>query len=338
MFRLYANLLVLLVALAILLKMNQAFAITSQLYPHSTRSSIDILATVSDKVITSQDLNDRAKIVAILNNVPYAEVIKMKERLLEAMIDEKLLLQEGINKSIVITDSQIEQTIKTVHEQRDQESTKSAEMVLNNPNMLENIKDQVRAQLTLKELLDARKTTYISDQELEEGHFILPHLQQQWQEAKAQHEQYNLKKRIKPNTEVLLHEIILPAKASKDQVVAVMNSILNNKTEQSTIKVEVKSLGWLKIRDLSDLYQTAILETMSNNISQPLIGENIMIILYAKEWRNLVPVQEDKEDSITQPTTKEMLKMALSETKNDRIHQYILHDLRKKYLIEVRKG
>ena len=78
---------------------------------------------------------------------------------------------------------------------------------------------------------------------------------------------------------------------------------------------------------------------MVDNISQPLIGDNFMIILQARDWRNLSPVQKNNQvDQMEGLEDEERLNMALFEAKNDRIHQDILHSLRKKYLIEIKRG
>ena len=312
----------------------------------SYESAIDIVATISGRVITSQDLMDRAEVVAILNNVGYHDVLGMRDQLLEAMIDEKLLLQEGENKGISVNDAQVDYAIRTVNERHTIASSKFEQLVLKNPQKLANIKEQVKAQLILKELLDSRKVSF-SRRELEEGQFILPYIKQQVQAAKAQYQRESTRERINNKTEVLLREIILPANASNDEVIEAINSNTKVTGGQSSAtkydgkgaKVEMRDLGWLKLSDLSEIYRSAVLETMVDNISQPLIGDNFMIILPARDWRNLSPVQKNNQvDQMEGLEDEERLNMALFEAKNDRIHQDILHSLRKKYLIEIKRG
>ncbi len=322
------------------LYISQVFAIENfekhTLQESNKENNIGIAAVVNGKVLTSKDLSDRAVIVAILNNISYSQAILMKEQLLRAMIDEKLLLHEGEKNGIMISDSKIDLIIDGIKEKQGINLKELEKTILLDSAKLNSIREQVKSQMILKELLDAHSTETNSI-ELVEASFLLPQLESQLLFAKAEHQRKHLKDRVNDKTEILLNEIILPINTSHDDVEKYISHIKHSdiKNLKQSIKYEIRNIGWIKINDLSDLYRSAIFDTILDKITQPLIGENVMIFLYVKEWKNL---SNDNVREVSQlENTNEILKLVLLQEKKERWNQSILNQLRKKYLIEINK-
>ena len=84
---------------------------------------VKIAAVVNDQIITTQDLDERFRMLVRtdMKNIPPEQLPKIRQDILRQMIDEKLQLEITSNAKISITDEDVENAIKYMEEQNHME-------------------------------------------------------------------------------------------------------------------------------------------------------------------------------------------------------------------------
>lgn len=94
--------------------------VTIQMFPEGPRQEcVQIAAVVNDKIITTNDLDERIRMLlrTKMETVPKEELEKIRRDVLKQMIDEKLQLEITENAKIVITEEDVTSAIRYMEEQ-----------------------------------------------------------------------------------------------------------------------------------------------------------------------------------------------------------------------------
>ena len=132
--------------------------------------SVNIAAVVNDDVVTSTALNARRDLVMTTNEVALtAENQKrMTPRILQALIDETLQLQEAKRLSIAVSDAEIDKAIAALEESRQQAPGTLLAGIRSQGLSERALRDQVRAEVAWGKVIQRklRRNVTISEDEL----------------------------------------------------------------------------------------------------------------------------------------------------------------------------
>ena len=131
-----------------------------------------IVAVVNNEVISTADVNNRARLFALSTGMPMStEVVgRLKPQILRQLVDERLRMQEAQRRKIVVTDQQIAAAIRDIEQRNGMQPGALRQRLSSDGVGQRTLISQIRAQLAwtsvLREQLADRLN--ISDAEIEE--------------------------------------------------------------------------------------------------------------------------------------------------------------------------
>ena len=237
-----------------------------------------IIAIVDDEIITSRELESELRFIQFRIDPEQLKAMSLKtlrKEALKAMIDRKLMLNLAKGHNIRITDSQVEEQLRS----QVKYSKTNLETYLNyymskglTPQL---IKKNIKEELILAQVqrLELSKLSKISDEEL--NSFIHSPLMQQ-----ANRQSYHLKHILLPNqpalAEKLRQEIIAGANFEK---LAKAYSLDDNKEQGG-------DLGYISEESLPTLFQNVIQNLAIGQISRPFQSNSGLHLLFLVDKKN----------------------------------------------------
>jgi peptidyl-prolyl cis-trans isomerase SurA len=226
-----------------------------------------IVAIVDESVITRRELTDRIKLLKAEfqqsnRSLPKADVLE--RQVLEALINDSLLLQEAGRRGVKITDGQLNQTMQRLASQKKMNLSEFRDAVIADGLDYDKYRETVRRELTITTLgrQYSQRNATVSDSEVDD----FMKLSQQF-------------------VEEILTE--LDQGAQFDQ--------LANTYSAGETALQGGDLGWRKKAEIPSLFTTQILTMEPGDHAGPIRSASGFHIVHLKERRNL-------EQTITRQT------------------------------------
>ncbi len=131
---------------------------------------VTIVATVNDDVITSVDVDARRDFLMATANIPVTEENKQQitPRVLQALVDETLEMQEAKRQAIIISDTEVDQAIDALGERQNLPPGALKQKIVEEGLSLRTLENQVRAQLAWNKVVQRklRRNVSISQDEV----------------------------------------------------------------------------------------------------------------------------------------------------------------------------
>ena len=256
-----------------------------------------IIAIVDESVITRRELTDRIKLLKAEfqqsnRSLPKSDVLE--RQVLEALINDSLLLQEAKRRGVKITEGQLNQTMQRLARQNKMNLSDFREAIIADGLDIDKYRETVRRELILTTLRNqySQRNATISDSEVDD--FM------------------KLSGEVEANYEYRLSHILiaLPDAASPEQVSEAqqfVNEILTeldqgaqfdqlaNTYSAGETALQGGDLGWRKKAEIPSLFTTQILAMEPGDHAGPIRSASGFHIVYLKELRNL-------EQTITRQT------------------------------------
>jgi peptidyl-prolyl cis-trans isomerase SurA len=256
-----------------------------------------IVAIVDESVITRRELTDRIKLLRAEfqqsnRSLPKADVLE--RQVLEALINDSLLLQEAGRRGVKITDGQLNQTMQRMARQNKLNLSEFRDAVIADGLDYDKYRETVRRELTITTLSRqySQRNTTISDSEVDD--FM------------------KLSGEDEANYEYRLSHILiaLPDAATPEQVSEVQQFAkeilteldqgaqfdqLANTYSASATALQGGDLGWRKKAEIPSLFTTQVLAMEPGGHAGPIRSASGFHIVHLKERRNL-------EQTITRQT------------------------------------
>ncbi len=251
-----------------------------------------IVAIVDESVITKRELANRIKLIKIdfkqsRRRVPSDEVLQ--RQILEALINDSLLLQEAKRRGIKITDSQLNQQMQGMARQNQMSLSDFREALLADGLDYDKYREAVRRELTINTLSRqySQRNATISDAEVDD--FI----RQSGSDTAS--------------FEYLLSHILiaLPDAASPGQITAAQQTAaeilsrldqgeefdqLANTFSAGDTALQGGDLGWRKKAQIPSLFTTEVLAMDPGGYAGPIRSPSGIHIVHLKQRRDLAQV------------------------------------------------
>jgi peptidyl-prolyl cis-trans isomerase SurA len=259
----------------------------------AAQSSLDsIIVIVDESVVTERELGNRIDLIKAdfrraNRKLPSAEVLQ--RQVLEALISDSILLQEASRRGIIITDSQLNQTMLRVAQQKKLSLSDFRQALIVDGLDYDKYRETVRQELTMSTLSRqySQRNATISDSEVDDFMKLTA--------ANIAEFEYQL-------SHIL---IALPDAASPDEIDAALklaseiiteldNGIefeqLANTFSAGDNALEGGDLGWRKEAEIPSLFTAQVLLMEPGGHAGPIRSPSGFHIVYLKERRDLEQV------------------------------------------------
>ncbi|MFZ9039789.1 MAG: peptidylprolyl isomerase [Gammaproteobacteria bacterium] len=259
----------------------------------AVQTSLDkIVAIVDESVITERELENRIKLVKIdfqnsRRRLPSEEVLQ--RQVLEALINDSLLLQEAKRRGIKITDSQLNQTMQRLARQNQMSLSDFRQALLADGLDYDKYRETVRHELTITTLSRqySQRNATISDAEVDD--FI------------------KQSGRDTASFEYLLSHILiaLPDAADPEEITAAQQTAadimsrldqgeefdqLANTYSSGDTALQGGDLGWRKKAQIPSLFTNQVLTMEPGGYAGPIRSPSGIHIVHLKQRRDLEQV------------------------------------------------
>ncbi len=256
-----------------------------------------IVAIVDESVITRRELTDRIKLLKTEfqqsnRSLPKADVLE--RQVLEALINDSLLLQEAGRRGVKITDGQLNQTMQRLAGQSKMNLSELRDAVIADGLDYDKYRETIRRELTLTTLRRqySQRNATISDSEVDDFMKLSG-------EDGANYE-YRLSHIL-----IALPDAATPEQVSEAQqfVKEILTELdqgaqfdqLANTYSAGEMALQGGDLGWRKKAEIPSLFTTQILVMEPGGHAGPIRSASGFHIVHLKERRNL-------EQTITRQT------------------------------------
>ena len=251
-----------------------------------------IVAIVDESIITQRELDNRIYLIKLdfkqtKRRLPDEDTVY--RQVLDALIDDSLLLQQADKRGIKITDSQLNQTMQNIAKQNKMSLSDYRQVIIAGGLDYDRYRETVRRELIISTLRRqyGQRNASISESEIED--FI----RQTANDTK--------------NFEYLLSHILiaLPDAASPEQVgkaqatAAEIITLLDqgrqfdelaNTYSSDNNALEGGNLGWRKKAEIPSIFTTKVLKMKPGEYSAPIRSASGLHIVFLKETRDLEQV------------------------------------------------
>ena len=256
-----------------------------------------IVAIVDESVITERELMDRVTLVKndferTNRRLPGSDVLQ--RQVLEALINDSLLLQEARRRGITITDGQLNQTMQRLARQNNMSLSDFRSAVITDGLDYDKYRETVRRELTMSTLSRqySQRNATISDSEVDD--FIKLSC-----EGDANYE-YRLSHILIALPDAASPEQISVAQGIAQEILSELDGgaqfdELANTYSAGDTALQGGDLGWRKQAEIPSLFTTQILAMEPGGHAGPIRSASGFHIVHLKERRNL-------EQTITRQT------------------------------------
>ncbi|CAG7589019.1 MAG: peptidylprolyl isomerase [Candidatus Midichloria sp.] len=292
-----------------------------------------IAAIVNNEPITVIELNKRLNVLLILNNIDPAKInIKqMKEQILYALIDEKLLEEAASKQNIVVSDQELGLAIE--------------DLATKNNLTAENLIGELQKKQVSKQELQKMFKSHILWSKIIKNEFA-DNIKVSEQEIKEQFEIMRKYQKINNDIRLKLAQIVLdiePNNPGSKNYAANIISALNSGADFKSLVQEFSvapskenggEIGWIQLSQLSPTIIEALKNLKPGAISKPIEQENNVMIFKVLDRQDIItkklgvrPTDQEKKE------IKAFLKMKKINTKA----KAYMSEMRQNAFIEIRK-
>ena len=294
----------------------------------AAQTSIDrIVAVVDESVITERELADRIKLIKIdfrqsNRRLPSDDVLN--RRVLEALINDSLLLQEAKRRGIKITDGQLNQAMQRLARQNKMSLSDFRNTLIDDGLDYDKYRDTVRREMTVSTLgrQYSQRNATISEAEVDD--FIkLSGDNNTNYEYSISHILIALPDAAPPDQVAEAQDIAAEILVELDQG-AKFDELANTFSAGDTA-LQGGDLGWRKKAEIPSLFTTEILSMEPGGYAGPIRSANGFHIIYLKEFRDL-------EQTISQQTRTRHILIKPNELITEEDAQERLYEFRERIL------
>lgn len=256
----------------------------------AAQTSIDhIVAVVDESVITARELADRIKLIKIdfrqsKRRLPGADVLN--RQVLEALINDSLLLQEAKRRGIKITDGQLNQAMQRLARQNKMSLSDFRQALIEDGQDYDKYRETVRREMTVSTLSRqySQRNATISEAEVDD--FIkLSGDNNTNYEYHISHILIALPDAAPPDQVSEAQDIAAEILVELDQG-AKFDELANTFSSGDTA-LQGGDLGWRKKAEIPSLFTTEVLLMEPGGYAGPIRSANGYHIVYLKEVRDL---------------------------------------------------
>jgi peptidyl-prolyl cis-trans isomerase SurA len=262
-------------------------------------STARVVATVNDDAITSIDLDERMQIAISSSKLPDTAEVKarLREQILQALIDERLAMQEGERLGITLAAEELDQAKRGVEKHNNVQEGKLEEFLKTQGVSANAVMEQIRAQIMWSKIV-ARK--------------IRPRVTVSTREIQEANEKISSASGL---MEVNIGEIVLPVPEPSLEEDALKlaeklaDEIRNGKSFAAIAKQFSRSpsaeqggnVGWIGLSQLSPPVAKTVGQLSRGSISEPLRLNDGYYLFALYDKRALIPVEQgDTEVAVKQ--------------------------------------
>lgn len=281
---------------------------------------VKIIAVVNGEMISSTDIEERAKAFVMNTRIPFnAETKKMIiAKVIQSAIDEKLKLQEAERQGIEISDKEIDASIQNFEQNNKIPTGQLKSLLAKEGVSMKVFREQMKSDLAWirvirRQLMAAGN---ITDKEIEES--------------------INQSAKDMMTPKYMVSEIVIKKENAKNLGDLVANLRRDPRFElyaaqfsESPSASNGGNLGWLNKGQLAEPLDNKVLAMKEGEVSDPIqIGNEFYIL-------KLVQVYNPKRDKPKLPSKEEMKKF-MENKKMEEISAKHLHNVRQRAVIELR--
>lgn len=281
---------------------------------------VKIIAVVNGEMISSTDIEERAKAFVMNTRIPFnAETKKMIiAKVIQSAIDEKLKLQEAERQGIEISDKEIDASIQNFEQNNKIPAGQLKSLLVKEGVSMKVFREQMKSDLAWirvirRQLMAAGN---ITDKEIEES--------------------INQSAKDMMTPKYMVSEIVIKKENAKNLGDLVANLRRDPRFElyaaqfsESPSASNGGNLGWLNKGQLAEPLDNKVLAMKEGEVSDPIqIGNEFYIL-------KLVQVYNPKRDKPKLPSKEEMKKF-MENKKMEEISAKHLHNVRQRAVIELR--
>ena len=284
------------------------------------KGDVKIIAIVNGEMISSTDIEERAKLFVMNTKIPYNSETKnmIIAKVIQAAIDEKLKLQEAEKQGIEISDKEIKSSIKTFEKSNNIPQGTLRQKLAQSKIGYNVFREQIKSDLAWIHIVRRELMNFgrLTDKEVEE------------------HINTSAKDMLTPKYMVM--EIVIKEKDAQNLEMLVANLRKDPRFELYASQFSAApsasnggNLGWLNKNQLSEPLNSKVLSMKEGEVSDPIkVGKDFYIIKLAQKY---IP-QRDKPHL----PNKEEMRNFMENKKMEEISAKHLHNIRQKAVIELR--
>lgn len=279
-----------------------------------------IIAIVNGEMISSTDIEQRAKAFVMNTKIPFNTETKRMiiAKVIQSAIDEKLKIQEALKQGIDITEKDIDLSVKSFESSNKIPEGKLKELLAQNGVSMKVFREQIKSDLAWIRVVRRQMTIdgELTDKEIEEG--------------------INESARDMSTPKYMVSEIVIKKPNAKNLEDLVANLRRDPRFElyaaqfsESPSASNGGNLGWLNEGQLIEPLNSKVLAMKDGEVSDPIqIGNDFYIL-------KLVQTYHPEIDKPNLPTKEEMRRF-MENKRLEEVSDKLLHNIRQKAVIELR--
>ena len=263
----------------------------------ATQTSLDsIVAIVDESVITRRELADRVKLIALdfkrsQRALPPSDVLE--RQVLEALINDSLLLQEANRRGIKISDSQLDQTMQRLARQNEMSLSDFRQALIADGLDYEKYRQTVRREMTISTLQRqySQRNATISDAEVDE--FI------KLSGNDATNYEYRLSHILIALPDAATPEQVDQAQQRAKEIISRLEQgeefdQLANTFSAGDTALQGGDLGWRKKAEIPSIFTNEVVTMEPGGHAGPIRSASGFHVVYLKDRRDLEQVLSEQ--------------------------------------------
>ena len=248
-----------------------------------------VVAIVDESVITQREVENRIRLVEIefrQSNRRLPDNDVLKRQVLEALINDSLLLQEAARRGIKITDSQLNQTMQRMARQNSMSLSDFRRSLIADGIEYDKYREAVRREVTIATLgrQYGQRNATISDAEVDD--FIAQ------SGADTDNYEYLLSHILIALPDGATPEQVSDAQRTADEILARLREgeefdRLANTYSAGDTALQGGDLGWRKKAEIPSLFTDQVLSMSPGDHAGPIRSASGLHIVYLKQRRNV---------------------------------------------------
>ena len=259
----------------------------------AVQTSLDgIVAIVDESVITRRELNNRIRLITIdfqksQRRLPPENVLR--RQVLEALINDSLLLQEAKRRGITITDSQLNQSMQRIARQNNMTLSDFRNALIADGVEYDKYRETVRREMTIATLgrQYSQRNATISEAEVDE--FIAQ------SGDKGSNYEYRLSHILIALPDAATPDQVNKAQQTADEILSRLDQgeefdQLANTFSAGDTALQGGDLGWRKKAEIPSLFTTQVLSMQPGDHAGPIRSASGFHIVHLDQRRDLEQV------------------------------------------------
>ncbi|HOV03088.1 MAG TPA: SurA N-terminal domain-containing protein [Kaistiaceae bacterium] len=287
------------------------------LLPASASAQVTIKALVNDEPITSFDVGQRKRLLALSGESA------TDKKALDELIDERLQLQEATRRNVAISDAEVEGAYNSIAQRSKISAAQLSQALRSRGIDPSTLKDRIRASVAWRQVVQMRFRATIQVREQD----IVAELQKKGDETKVKTTEFTLKQVI----------FVFPDKASngvKEQRRREAEALRSRFTSCANSLEIVKGLRDVAVRDLGKRNGSELTPELAKSLEETAIGHLTKPQVEAGGV-NLIAVC-DKREIVSEAAAQDEVKSEMLTEQGEILARRYIRDLRQDAVIEYR--